>query len=135
MPLLFSRQRLASPPRIRGSFGVTDIGGPDQRQWDLVEHRAIEPGAITLMPEDRRRNVAGTFPLPVCVAPQLTPLVAAILHEVAELRVRDHVSIDLERGNINRVSFEFVVPPKHAVSTPQSKLRGSGRNLDHGICE
>src|SRR5580700_6496248 len=33
------------------------------------------------------------------------------------------------------MSFEFVVPSKHAASSPQSKLRRSGTNLDHGVCD
>src|SRR4029077_8096310 len=133
MPLHFGRQPLACPSRIRGSFGMADISGPVQRQWDFVEHRAVEPGAVTLTPEHRRSNVAGTLPLPIRVAPQLTPLAAAILQELAELPVRDHISIDLERGNIDGITFKLVVPSKDATGALQAKMRGSGRNLDHGM--
>src|SRR5438309_11443098 len=105
---------------------MTDVDRPVRGKRDLVEHCAIEPSAIGRLPKHRMRDSLRRNPIPVGLAPEKWRVVRAGVDELEILRIRDHVPIDGERGHMDRVSLELVVPTKRVGLYGQAKSDGSG---------
>ena len=103
LPLLFRRQCLARPAGVSGSLGTAHIDGPIHRQREFFEHPAIKPAAAGLFPKHRMVNAIGFDPLPIVLAPENLFVVSAGIHELKELRIRDHVAIDFKSRNIGPI--------------------------------
>src|SRR5258708_22364922 len=124
LPLGFSEQRLPCPSCVSVRFRVTHIDGPIQRQWDIVEHRAIQPAIAFMLPESRMRDSAFGFPVPVCmvvtVSPEHLRFISSRVDELEILLVPHLVLIDGERRNVEPVGFAFLSPPPKPLTPPHS---------------
>src|SRR5258707_2909039 len=131
MPLLLTGQRLPSPACIRNRLGMTHVNWPVQGQWNLFEHRAVQPPFVRLSPEHWMSHRMRGFPIPVVVTPERARLISAGGHEFKELSVRDLILINLKRRHLYCVNFELIVPTEDLAPTRQTQRCRARGNRNH----
>jgi hypothetical protein len=67
-------------------------------------------------------------PVPMRRFPQVPRAIAAGVHKRQEVAVGDVVHVDVERGNLDAMLLEFVVPAKRHAVARGAERRDAGRN-------
>ena len=136
LPLRLGRQRLAGPARVGAGFGVAHVHRPVERQRRLrrTSCAASSASAFAVVGESRRPDArCARLPSTPSLRRSSTSrfAVAAGIDEPQIVAVRHHVAVDLERGHVDALFAELVVPAEPAAFARQAERRAAGRHADH----
>src|SRR5437870_3698720 len=105
--------KVASAPSCEcGGFGMAHVRRPCEGQADLCKERAIEPPLMMEAPEFRMLDPFTRDPFPRFRGPERSVPISTGFDELHVLVVRHVIHVDQERGYMDRLRLEFIVPGK-----------------------
>ena len=123
----------ALPLDLRGQA----LPGPRRERLGLVPRHVLDglvpgdrlaepepdplPAVVAVLPVERRLDALAAAPLPALRTPRLARAVAALGHELGELRVRHRRSVDEERRQLHVVRLELAVVRPRLVDGAQGE--------------